>query len=184
MVPKALQRVAIGVTLVTLSVLGLVVGRTVGSMRSPREVVAEFETGLRVGAPLPRVTLEDASGDTLPTDLLLTEGGRVFLFIDPQCASCGPASRRWQQLVEEGELDEVSVIGVTSRSADEFERYRRERGITFPILRDVHDEFKRRYDVVGLPYEVVVGASGIIRVATAETVGPIDLDALRENLAR
>lgn len=183
MIPRFVKGAAVGTSLILVAVLGLTVGRTVGSIHSADEPAA-FRTGLQVGTPLPRVTLEDASGDTLLTDALVRGTGCVFLFIDPNCPSCEPASRRWQQLLDEGELGEESVIGVCSRSFEEIERYRLERGFSFPILRDLRDEFRRRYDVVGLPYEVVVGRSGIIRTASAKTHAPIEVKDLLKNLGR
>jgi hypothetical protein len=133
---------------------------------------------------MPPVVLGAASGDTLTTQALVAGCGRVFVFVDPACPSCGDSSRRWQHLIDTGELARDMVVGVTSVPPEESEAYRRSNGLTFPIYRDCLDIFRRTYHVTGYPYEVVVDAAGSIRSRTGDIHRPIDADAIRAQLAR
>lgn len=174
----ALVAVAIGL----IFLAGIHLGRLARGRDLSLEMYVQ-ESDLVVGGRLPDVVLVAASGDTLETETLLGDRGRVFVFVDPACPSCRDASLRWQRLIDAGALERDTVVGVTSAPGEESEAYRRAHGLSFPIYCDIRDVFRRTYHVTTYPYEVVVGTSGSIRSATSDTRRPIDVGDLRAQLS-
>lgn len=172
--------------LAAFGVAGVSIGRWLGvrgwSERGPSASLARSE--LVVGRPFPDVRLVTVSDDTLATSRLLSGRGGIVLFLDPECPSCAPAARRWQDLLDHGKLPRGAVVGIGGATAQALESYRRSSGLSFPIHRDPFDVFRREYGVRVVPYEVVVGRSGIVRAARPVPRSPMKLAALRELLAR
>jgi peroxiredoxin len=150
---------------------------------SPPAAMESIRTGLAVGEPFPDVALLTATGDTVVSTHVVAGHGRVVLFMDPQCPSCGAASRRWQRLLDAHQLPADAVAGITGAPLIESETYRSVHGLSFPIYRDIFKRFRLEHGVDAVPYEVVVGSSGRIRSAGLVPDRAVNLREVRRQLA-
>jgi len=159
--------------------LGVVLGRQIRPGARP---TGSWQTGLVPGHRFPSVPLLEATGETVVSDRLFASRGRIIIFVDPRCPSCAPAALRWQRLVSSGQIDVSSVAAITTASAEESRVYQVELGLTFPVYRDVYETLQNQYGVTGLPYEVIVDASGTIRATSVDTQRKIDVRQVKRQL--
>jgi peroxiredoxin len=86
--------------------------------------------------------------------------------------------------VEAGSLAPEAIAGITTASPEEAESYRGDHGLPYPIYTDVEQKLEHDYGVTGLPYEVVVGASGRIQSTNVNIRRRIDVADLKRQMTR
>jgi len=184
-----LSRKSIGfLVLVLIAVAGgVVVGTLIRDRMDHRRMVEMNQraprTLLGLGDDLPDVTLTVAGGYTETCAELLSERGSIVLFLDLECPPCVVMCQRWQRALDDGEVDDTQVFGITNHPQDAVAAFLSENNITFPVHQDAAGEFRKQYEVDRFPLEVVVGASGRVRSLSYDSVSPVDFNDLAQRLA-
>jgi thiol-disulfide isomerase/thioredoxin len=135
--------------------------------------------GALAGAPAQSFDIRRTDGRP---DSLARYRGRVVLLNlwatwCPPCREEMPALERFAR----ENAGKVVVLGVDQgESATVAAAYARERGVSFPILVDEHQEYGRTYEGIGLPTSVIVGRDG--RVVRGID-GAMTLDQMRAAVA-
>jgi peroxiredoxin len=181
---RVLRPVGFFIAVVLVVVGGVFVGRTLRSHSVGRPALVEGDipvTLLVAGDPFPVVTLAGEDGRAISTADVLADGG-VVLFLDLACEPCVEAAQRWQRHVDEGVLVPDHLFGVTAAPRAAVREFKETHGITFPLLLDSLRVFHKDYNVDRFPLQVVVGASGVMRRVSYDTVSPIDPGTLEGDL--
>jgi peroxiredoxin len=182
---RVLRRIAIVAAVILVGALGVFVGMALRARVPGRQatmVDARVPMSLlKEGNAFPDVVVAGEDGAALRTADLLADGG-VVLFLDLACEPCVDAALRWQRAADEGVVSPDRLFGMTFHSRDATREFKDAHGLRFPLLRDSLLVFHSRYDVDRFPLQVVVGASGVMREVTYDTVSPLDVEALAHDL--
>jgi len=181
---RVLRPVGFAVMVILVAVAGVFVGRTLRT-HGPSETTVEAgipTTLLAAGDAFPDVVVADEDGGAQRTSDLLATGG-VVLFLDLECEPCQTAAERWQRYADEGVVPPDRIFGITVGSRDAVREFKERHVLSFPLLRDSLRVFHDRYDVARFPLQVVVGASGVMRDVTYDTVSPVDPGELERELS-
>lgn len=184
---RSLRTIGMLVLVVVVGATGLWVGSKVRDRFRPAPAVqpaaAYLNHALQPGTEFPDVVLHDDEGAPVSTRDLLREGG-VVLFLDPDCSPCSAMGRRWQRALDEGLVEPGRLWAVSVHPRLVNDAYAAAQGLAFPIFEDRDRIFRGEYGVTHYPLEVVVGASGVVRRASYDSVSPIDEAAVEADLAR
>ena len=114
-----------------------------------------------------------ASEATLPTAQLMGEetvpvstteipgrGGSVVLFLDTECQPCRYAAGQWQNLIADGLLGDIAVLGISPSPRESIESFRTHLALDFPVYQDPSQTYMHRYGVDSFPWELIVDARG------------------------
>lgn len=151
-----------------------VAGAILGLLNPPHPALA----ALRVGDPLPPVTLKDLRGRqvSLPGDFL-GQVGLIHFWASwcPFCVKEFKAIEALYQLYRTRGFRPFSVnVGDTPVAA---EAYIAPLGISYPIPLDVRSSVARLYGITGIPTTLLVGRTGLIRY---KILGEINQDGLKK----
>ncbi len=146
-------------------------GTTTVTMAAPTSL-------LKRGAPFPDVVVLLPGNVAAFTSALLSPRGGVVLFLDLECPPCTEMAAKWQAIVDEGAVDELTVLGVANQPPYIIEEYVAAHGIRFPVVADTSHTFLREYEVDRFPLEVVVSRSGKIVSTSYDSARAIDVGAL------
>ncbi|HSH00802.1 MAG TPA: redoxin domain-containing protein, partial [candidate division Zixibacteria bacterium] len=108
-----------------------------------------LELALLPDSAFPDVMLQTEEFDSVSSRSLIPATGAVLLFIDPGCPPCHTLSEYWQRALDDGALQPGQVIGLAYTDGLNFQRMRKESGLTFPIYSDPNYYFMGRYGVDG-----------------------------------
>ncbi len=179
-IKRSVKTAVYSVIVVLTCIAGVAVGHIIRGEPSASPADQEEkvlpDSGLKLDIPFPEVALANASGDPVFTSELISDHGAVVLFVDPACEPCTQSVRRWQDAIDAGELDDAMVVGIFSRRPERIEEYTKLHNLSFPVLFDASGTFRDVYKIKWMPFEVIVGASGIIRATGYDYQLPVDTD--------
>lgn len=117
------------------------------------------EEQLAIGQPAPALAATDPAGE--PTSLDAWRGRPVFLaFWSNTCGSCIAEMKQLETLAHT-HANRVTVVAVNVDAAPpNLPDIRRRHGFSFPLLQDSLGISRERYEVVGTPTTVLIGADG------------------------
>ena len=147
------------------------------------EVTLGEEVGLKENQLAPDFTLFDLDGkDVTLSDL---RGKRVVLnFWATWCPPCEAEMPHMQKYYEKfAEEDNVEIVGVNLMYAQEtverVEKFVENYNITFPILYEIDESVASQYEIITIPSTFMIDTEGRVQ---KNIIGPLDLDALRDNV--
>jgi peroxiredoxin len=166
--------------LVVVGAAGLWTGGKIREWRAPEAPAAPtLDTSLVAGAPFPSEPVLAADGT--PADTAeLTRDGAVVLFMRFDCPACGMTVDQWRDVVAEGALAGVPVVGITSDPPEAIESYREAKAVPFPVYADPDRTFIEEHGVSSVPFVVVVGPGGTIRENAVGFRPDTDFQRMRE----
>jgi peroxiredoxin len=184
---KVLRSAAWLVLVFAVGVAGVYVGgRTRGrvdSARSPHQSLELANHQLPLGDPFPDVPLIGADGHTR-SSRELAAGGSVVLFLDLDCPPCTDLAHRWQAAIDHRLVEPDRVFAVCYYPRHLIADYRAAQGLTLPVYQDSLQTFRTIHGVDRFPLAVTVGASGLVRGTSYDSVSPIDLVEVTNRLER
>jgi peroxiredoxin len=174
------------VLVVVVALLGLFSGRLIRRFALPAgntTVTMPAPTSLlKRGAPFPDVVVLLPGSVSAFTSALLSPRGGVVLFLDLECPPCIEMAAKWQTILDQGAVEELSVLGVANQPPHIIEEYVAAHGIRFPIVADTSHTFLREYEVDRFPLEVVVSRTGKIVSTSYDSARAVDVEALRTEI--
>lgn len=150
-----------------------------------KELELGVEIGLEQGQLAPDFTLLNLQGE--PLTLSDLRGKRVVLnFWATWCPPCEAEMPHMQKYYEKyGEQDNVEIVGVNLTYAKEkverVEQFLKSYNITFPVVLEPDESVAAQYEIITIPSTYMIDTTGKIQ---KKIVGPLDLDALRENVTQ
>jgi peroxiredoxin len=116
-----------------------------------------------VGQPAPGFSLPGL--DSRPVNLSDFEGRTVVLnFWATWCGPCREELPELQSVADRFQAQGVTVLGVNvQEGAAVVQRFLRDLGVRFPVVRDSDGNVALRYRVSGLPVTFIVGPDGVLR---------------------
>ncbi|MEK4384868.1 TlpA disulfide reductase family protein [Solibacillus sp. FSL W7-1464] len=148
-----------------------------------KEVELGEEVGLEKGQFAPDFTLYSLQGE--PLTLSELRGKRVVLnFWATWCPPCEAEMPHMQKYYEKyRKEDNVEIVGVNMTYANEklerVEQFLKSYDITFPIVLEQTEAVAFQYEILTMPTTYMIDTEGKIQ---KQIIGPLDLDALRENV--
>lgn len=148
-----------------------------------KEVELGEEVGLEKGQFAPDFTLYSLQGE--PLTLSELRGKRVVLnFWATWCPPCEAEMPHMQKYYEKyRKEDNVEIVGVNMTYANEkldrVEQFLKSYDITFPIVLEQTEAVAFQYEILTMPTTYMIDTAGKIQ---KQIIGPLDLDALRENV--
>jgi peroxiredoxin len=168
------------VLLVVVGFAGLWTGGKIREWRAPEAPPAPtLDTELVAGAPFPSAPVL-ASDGTVADTAEQTRNGAVVHFMRFDCPACGMTVDQWRDVVAEGELAGVPVVGITSDPPEAIESYREAKAVPFPVYADPDRTFIERYGVSSVPFVVLVAPGGTIRENAVGFRPDTDFEHMRE----
>lgn len=146
-----------------------------------------------VGAEAPQFIYPDLNGAEVSLE---DHRGKVVLvnIWATWCAPCREEMPAMQRLYEDVQGEDFEILAVSidapvnqtdlfGRPGGDLEAFKREYGLTFPILHNPTGDIQRDYQTTGVPESFLVGPDGVIQRKVA---GPMDWDtpAVREQISR
>lgn len=147
------------------------------------EVALGEEVGIQKGQIAPDFTLMNIQGEEVTLSDL--RGKRVVLnFWATWCPPCEAEMPHMQKYYEKyAKEDNVEIIGVNltyeREKVERVEQFLESYNITFPILLEPVWSVSKQYEIITIPTTFMIDTEGKIQ---KQIVGPLDLDALRENV--
>ncbi len=125
-------------------------------------------SALTAGTQAPEFTLLTTEGRSWSLAEACQRGPVVLAFFKVSCPVCQFALPYVQRLFEAYPDDRVSVIGVSQNSLKETLAFRRDYGVSFPVLLDDTHKFpvSNSYGLTNVPTVFLVGRDGVIRVSS------------------
>ncbi len=128
----------------------------------------------------PRFSAVTVEGAKLELGALLARGPVVLDFWATWCHPCVQAMPGLQRLHERYGASGLSLVGISIDGPRNFARvqpFARQRGVTFPIVRDEDGSLQGRYHVTEVPTTIVIASDGRI-AATFTGYRPGQHDAI------
>lgn len=130
----------------------------------------------------PRLSLEDLRTRYLPGDPS-TPYTLVVFFSPTDCPACLNESGFWERLHESKRTLHVSVLGIADRTNDsELTAFIRQKGLTFPILRDNDSLLRYVFDIDRTPFAALLDQSGKVVMVDTTQPDPIAQRAFERGL--
>lgn len=117
----------------------------------------------------PDVALLDKDSHPVGSQSLISDKGTLILFIDSECSSCHTLAKYWQQLINEGKIDNTQVCAISYNDIGYLMDFLEEYGITFDIYTDTGFTFLDRYGIDAYPFELVVNENGIVTYTNSDS---------------
>lgn len=133
----------------------------------------------RVGTEAPDFALSDVTGRTMSLHEL--GGGKHVLlnFWGTWCVACKSELPELTKL-DEKYKDKLSVVGVSvQEEADGVGLFAKKFGLPYPVLLDRDAKVMEEYGVLSVPFTIVVGPDGKVKVRARQ----VNVDAFRKQLA-
>ena len=121
---------------------------------------------LNSGTHAPQVVLPDLKGKTVSLSAELKRGPVVLAFFKISCPVCQYALPILERLHRA--YPNAAIYGVSQNSAKDTERFRREFGVTFPMLLDDPNTYtaSNAYGLTNVPTVFYIGQDGTIEVSS------------------
>lgn len=168
------------VLLIVVGLAGLWTGGKIREWRAPETPAAPtLDTDLVPGVPFPSEPVLAADGTSADT-AELTRNGAVVLFMRFDCPACGMTVDQWRDVVGEGALAGVPVVGITTDPPEAIAGYREAKAVPFPVYADPDRTFVEAHGVSSVPFVVLVGPDGTIRENAVGFRPGTDFERMRE----
>ncbi|MGN7478815.1 peroxiredoxin family protein [Solibacillus silvestris] len=147
------------------------------------EIELDGEVGLEKGQFAPDFTLYNMEGK--PLTLSDLRGKRVVLnFWATWCPPCEAEMPHMQKYYDKyRKKDNVEIVGVNltyeKEKVERVEQFLKSYDITFPVVLEIDGSVSYQYEIMTIPSTYMIDTEGKIQ---KKIVGPLDLDALRENV--
>ena len=121
---------------------------------------------LNSGTQAPQVALPDLKGKTVSLSVELKRGPVVLAFFKISCPVCQYALPILERLHRA--YPNAAIYGVSQNSAKDTESFRREFGVTFPMLLDDPNTYtaSNAYGLTNVPTVFYIGQDGTIEVSS------------------
>jgi peroxiredoxin len=136
----------------------------VGAETSGEQMAQSAGRGL-VGSAAPRLVLETLDGDTIDLGSLYGKKAVYLKFWATWCVPCREQMPHFQRAYETAGPD-MAVIAINAGfndSIEEIRKYRRELGITMPIVFDADGRLGAAFNLRVTPQHIVIGRDGRIQ---------------------
>lgn len=129
------------------------------------------------GERLPEATLLDIDGTDVTTADLVGQP----MVLNIWYSTCPPCAAELPAFAEvDGETDDVRFVGVNPQDSPEvMQRFARERGVEYSLLRDEGYAFTDDLGISAFPVTLFITSDGVI----VEQTGALDADTLRSKIA-
>lgn len=150
------ERLLIAV-LVFLVLLICLVPQIFSEKVSPESKVLRRET-----ERAPAFTLRDAEGKPLS----VPQKGRevLLIFFSNDCPACEHDGEQWPIKADVFKKNDITMLGISQSKDTETQDFIRKKGISFTVFVDKNLAVSRLYEIVRLPYYVLIGSKGEIEM--------------------
>jgi peroxiredoxin len=152
-------------SLAGLAALGLLLfGAAAGSETTGQQMAETAGRGL-VGSPAPRLILKTVDGETIDIGGLYGKKALYIKFWATWCVPCREQMPHFQHVYETAGSD-LAVIAVNAGfndSVEEIRKYRKQFGITMPIVFDDDGRVGAAFNLRVTPQHIVIGRDGRIQ---------------------
>ncbi len=145
-------------------VAAIVVLATFGSTATTQQPDPEQHGKHLLGKPAPDFTLKDASGKTWKLSSLKGKKLVVIDFGRTYCVRCRDTVEDLQQIHEayKGRGVQVFTVCVNAEDLQVVRDFISDKGVSYPVLRDVELKAARTYRLQLIPFTVIVQKSGYV----------------------
>ena len=120
----------------------------------------------KIGGPVGGISFRDVSGRSYSSSEIRGRSALVLVFLSTQCPVSKSYVSRLQALEKEYAGRGVLIVGVNSNyeeSRSAVLRQARERGFSFPMVKDASAELARRLGATVTPEAILIDRSGVLR---------------------
>lgn len=120
-------------------------------------------TPIAIGTVIEDFRLPDADGRDRSLSSLKGKGGTVLIFIATRCPVSNAYNERMEKVYEDYKARGVAVVGINSNSTEpveEVQLHAKEKGLTFPILKDKDNKIADRFGAGRTPEVFFLDATG------------------------
>jgi peroxiredoxin len=142
----------------------LLIGTTTRAQSTGQQRAEAAGRGI-VGAPAPRVVVKTIDGDTIDLGALYGKRAVYLKFWATWCTPCREQMPHFEHVYESAGPD-LAVIAVNvgfNDSIEEIQRYRKQLGITMPIVFDSDGQLGAAFNLRVTPQHIVIGRNGRIQ---------------------
>jgi peroxiredoxin len=165
--------------------VGVYVGSASRSVvdESPQPALTDIFPNLKLvpGASFPDLPLVADDNTEISSHQVIGPEGAIVVFVDLGCPPCEELTKKFQSLIEAGDLRADQVVGIgPTTPVDYLSGFYTTYGLTFPIYSDTAARFMHEFGVQGYPIMLVVGPDHRIRHALGDSRTVIDADVVAD----